>query len=276
MIDYNEFEEIVVNVLERDISSNEDQKLAISSPKDQSLFIVAGPGSGKTTVMVLKILKFIFVDDISPNEIANYMDKMFSGEITDDSIIKEINRIDFNQINIGTIDSIADELLRIHRQAGTSQPILIEDFVANSVMINECLLKDDRYKHDSLQEYLAEITGKQSNTEEKPKIKNLTMMASILIEIKEHIYYNMVDINNILRNIQSNEIGKQLSLKLILEYAEILKSQNIYDFAMLETEFLRRLNSDSLNVFLNDILEDDFSFNLVINMFRNIWILIFF
>ena len=282
MIDYKEFEEIVVNVLERDISSNEDQKLAISSPKDQSLFIVAGPGSGKTTVMVLKILKFIFVDGVSPNEIlattftrkaasellsrilswgdkikskliANYMDKMFSGEITDDSIIKEINRIDFNQINIGTIDSIADELLRIHRQAGTSQPILIEDFVANSVMINECLLKDDRYKHDSLQEYLADITGKQSNTEQKPKVKNLTMMASILIEIKEHIYYNMVDINKILENIQPTELGKQMALKLILEYAEILKSQNIYDFAMLETEFLRRLNSDSLNVFLNDI-----------------------
>ncbi len=282
MIDYKEFEEIVVNVLERDISSNEDQKLAISSPKDQSLFIVAGPGSGKTTVMVLKILKFIFVDGVSPNEIlattftrkaasellsrilswgdkikskliANYMDKMFSGEITDDSIIKEVNRIDFNQINIGTIDSIADELLRIHRQAGTSQPILIEDFVANSVMINECLLKDDRYKHDSLQEYLADITGKQSNTEQKPKVKNLTMMASILIEIKEHIYYNMVDINKILENIQPTELGKQMALKLILEYAEILKSQNIYDFAMLETEFLRRLNSDSLNVFLNDI-----------------------
>ncbi|MBP5784526.1 MAG: ATP-dependent helicase, partial [Methanobrevibacter sp.] len=253
-----------------------------SSPKDQSLFIVAGPGSGKTTVMVLKILKFIFVDDVSPNEIlattftrkaasellsrilswgdkikskliANYMEKMFSGEITDDSIIKEINRIDFNQINIGTIDSIADELLRIYRQAGTSQPILIEDFVANSVMINECLLKDDRYKHDSLQEYLAEITGKQSNTEHKPKVKNLTMMASILIEIKEHIYYNMVDINKILTDIQSTEIGKQMALNLILEYAEILKSQNIYDFAMLETEFLRRLNSDSLDVFLNDI-----------------------
>ena len=282
MIDYNEFEEIVVNVLERDISSNEDQKLAISSPKDQSLFIVAGPGSGKTTVMVLKILKFIFVDDVSPNEIlattftrkaasellsrilswgdkikskliASYMDKMFSGEISDDSIIKEINRIDFNQINIGTIDSIADELLRIHSQAGTSQPILIEDFVANSVMINECLLKEDRYKHDSLQEYLAEITGKQSNTDEKPKVKNLTMMASILIEIKEHIYYNMIDINNILKNIQSTEIGKQLALKLILEYVEILKGQNIYDFAMLETEFLRRLDSDSLSAFLNDI-----------------------
>ncbi len=281
MIDYKEFEEIVVNVLERDISSNEDQKSAISSPEDQSLFIVAGPGSGKTTVMVLKILKFIFVDGVSPNEIMAttftrkaarellsrilswgdkiksnlinmYMEKMFSGEITDDSIMREINRIDFNQINVGTIDSIADELLRIYRQAGTSQPILIEDFVANSVMINECLLKEDRYKTESLQEYLAEITGKQSVIE-KPKVKNLTMMAGILIEIKEHIYYNMVDINKILHDIQSNETGKQLALKLILEYAEILKSQNIYDFAMLETEFLRRLNSDSLNAFLNDI-----------------------
>ena len=62
MITYEEFEEIVVNILKRDISSNEDQKKAISSPANQSLFIVAGPGSGKTTVMVLKILKYIFVE----------------------------------------------------------------------------------------------------------------------------------------------------------------------------------------------------------------------
>ena len=282
MISYEEFEEIVVNVLERDISSNEDQKQAISSSSNQSLFIVAGPGSGKTTVMVLKILKFIFVDDVSPKEIlattftrkaasellsrilswgdkirskiiANYMDKMFSGEITDDSIIREIQRIDFNQMQIGTIDSVAEEILRVHRKAGTSQPIIIEDFVANSVMINECLLKDNRYKNEALQEYLAEVSGKESNTQQKPKIKNLTMMAETLIKIKEHVYYNMVDINDILRDVSPSDLGKQLALKLIVEYVERLQSQNIYDFAMLETEFLNRLNSDSLDVFLNEI-----------------------
>ncbi|AMK15310.1 DEAD/DEAH box helicase [Methanobrevibacter olleyae] len=282
MIEYKEFEEIVVNVLKRDISSNEDQKLAISSSKDQSLFIVAGPGSGKTTVMVLKILKFIFVDDVSPKEvlattftkktanellsrilswgdkiksqlIANYMDKMFNGEISDDKIIKDINKIDFNQINIGTIDSVADELLRVHRKSGTSQPILIEDFVANSVMINECLIKDNRYKNEALQEYLAEVSGKESNIEQKPKIKNLTMMADTLIKIKEHIYYNMIDINDILKDLSHKDIGRQIALKLILEYVERLKNQNIYDFAMLETEFLKRLNSDSLSVFLDEI-----------------------
>lgn len=286
MIDYEEFEEIVVNILERDISSNEDQKLAISSDINQSLFIVAGPGSGKTTVMVLKILKFIFVDDVSPNEILattftrkaasellsrilswgdkikksipiNIMNKIANGEITDNSrynqIKEDLRKVDFNQIKIGTIDSIADEVLRIHRKAGTSQPILIEDFVANSVMINECLLKDNRYKNEALQEYLAELTGKESNLEQKPKIKNLTLMAKTLIEIKEHIYYNMVDINEILKDVSPKEIGKQLALKLIIEYVEMLKGQNIYDFAMLETEFLERLDNNELDAFLNEI-----------------------
>ena len=286
MIDYEEFEEIVVDVLERDISSNEDQNLAISSMPNQSLFIVAGPGSGKTTVMVLKILKFIFVDDVSPKEImattftrkaasellsrilswgdrikkaipVNIMNKIMNGEITDNNkynqLKEDLRKIDFNQIKIGTIDSIADELLRVHRKAGSSQPILIEDFVANSVMINECLLKDNNYQNEALQEYLAEVTGKQPNMGIKPKIKNLTIMAKTLIEIKEHIYYNMINIKDILNDIQSDETGKQMALKLIMEYVEILKRQNIYDFAMLETEFLKRLNNDELNVFLDEV-----------------------
>ena len=63
MISYNEFEDIIVNVLKRDISSNMDQRKKKKKKKNKSLFIVAGPGSGKTSVMVLKILKYIFVDD---------------------------------------------------------------------------------------------------------------------------------------------------------------------------------------------------------------------
>ena len=46
-----------------------EQHKAIKSNKNSSLFMVAGPGSGKTTVMVLKILKFIFVDNVDPASI---------------------------------------------------------------------------------------------------------------------------------------------------------------------------------------------------------------
>ena len=71
MIKYHLFEEIVIENLGRQIDqkSNPDQHRAISAPINQSQFLVAGPGSGKTTVMVLKILKFIYVDDVHPSSI---------------------------------------------------------------------------------------------------------------------------------------------------------------------------------------------------------------
>ena len=166
MISYDKFEDIVVNSLKRDISSNQDQKKAILSNSDKSLFIVAGPGSGKTTVMVLKILKYIFVDGIDPSEILattftrKAADELYSrilgwgdeiknsliSELDNDSFedsfkIVEIERIDFNQINIGTTDSIAEELLRDYKKPGETQPAVIEDFVANSAMI-KILIKD--------------------------------------------------------------------------------------------------------------------------------------
>lgn len=175
MITYEEFEDIVVNILNRDISSNKDQSKAISSKANESLFIVAGPGSGKTTVMVLKILKYIFVDDILPNEILSTTftkkaaDELYSRilswgdqiknhlleNITDFNKIMKINRIDFNQINVGTTDSIAEELLRVHKDPGTNLPVVIEDFVAKSAMTNSGLLKDNRYLDKDLREYLS-------------------------------------------------------------------------------------------------------------------------
>ena len=122
MISYDEFEDIVVDILERDISSNKNQQKAILSKSDESLFIVAGPGSGKTTVMVLKILKYIFVDDIDPNEILattftrKAAEELYSrilgwgdeiknhllDNVDDFESIAKIDRIDFNQIKIGS------------------------------------------------------------------------------------------------------------------------------------------------------------------------------
>lgn len=155
MITQEKFEDIIVKVLERDISSNEDQKKAIFSNPNQSLFLVAGPGSGKTTVMVLKILKFIFVDDMHPSEILattftkKAAEELYSRilgwgdeirnhlleDVDDFDEITKIMRIDFNQIKVGTIDKLAEETMKQHKEPGTNHPIIIEEFVANSAMI---------------------------------------------------------------------------------------------------------------------------------------------
>ena len=221
MISYDEFEDIVVNILKRDISSNKNQQDAILSESDKSLFIVAGPGSGKTTVMVLKILKYIFVDDINPNEILattftrkaaeelysrilgwgdeikNYLMDSISDENFDD--ILKIDRIDFNQIRIGTTDSIAEELLRDNKKPGENQAVVI-----------------------------------------------------ILMEIKNRLYYDQVDFDELYEKTEKGS-GKQVALDCIKEYETTLIKRNTIDFAMLESLFLNKLKSGALKDFLDEI-----------------------
>ncbi|WP_407453220.1 UvrD-helicase domain-containing protein [Methanobrevibacter sp.] len=266
MISYEEFEDIVVNILERDISSNKDQKNAILSPSDKSLFIVAGPGSGKTTVMVIKILKYIFVDDIEPNSIIattftrKAADELYSrilgwgdeiknhllnniDEENFDNILK-IDRIDFNQIKIGTTDSIAEELLRDYKKPGENQAIVIEDFVANSAMI-KIIIEDKKYLNKELVKYLKELSG-------KTKLDEPSKMSEILIEIKNRIYYDQVDFKELYNKTQEGS-GVRIALDCIRKYEETLNNRNTIDFAMLESQFLEKLKNGELDSFLDEI-----------------------
>ena len=48
---------------------NAEQREAIEQTSKQTLFIVAGPGTGKTTCLALRILKLALVDDVPPRGI---------------------------------------------------------------------------------------------------------------------------------------------------------------------------------------------------------------
>ena len=264
MITEEKFEDIVVKVLERDISSNEDQKKAIFSMPNQSLFLVAGPGSGKTTVMVLKILKFIFVDDINPGEIlATTFTKKAAEELysrilgwgdeiknhlledmDDFEEIGKIIKIDFNQIKVGTIDKLAEETMKRHKEPGINHPIIIEKFVSNSAMM-KILSENETFKNESLQDYLKSLTGKE-------KLDEASKMSEILLNIKDRIHHDQVDIN-VLYNAAKHNTGMRLVLDSIVEYEKILTRRNTMDFPMLESRFLRMLKTDKLETFLDEV-----------------------
>lgn len=264
MITQEKFEDIIVKVLERDISSNEDQKKAIFSNPNQSLFLVAGPGSGKTTVMVLKILKFIFVDDMHPSEILattftkKAAEELYSRilgwgdeirnhlleDVDDFDEIAKIMRIDFNQIKVGTIDKLAEETMKQHKEPGTNHPIIIEEFVANSAMI-KILSENQIYKNESLQDYLKSLTGKE-------KLDEASKMSKILLNIKDRIHHDQVDINTLYNEAEHNT-GMRIVLDCIVEYEKILNNRNTMDFSMIESRFLKQMKSNKFDMFLEEI-----------------------
>ncbi|MBQ9025433.1 MAG: DEAD/DEAH box helicase, partial [Methanobrevibacter sp.] len=249
----------------RDISSNHDQKKAILSKQNEGLFIVAGPGSGKTTVIVLKILKYIFVDDIKPNEIlATTFTKKAADELysrilgwgdeiknylvdnagDDFDLLMAINRIDFNRITFGTSDSIAQELLRVHKEPGTNQEEVIESFVAKFAMV-KILLKDNRYLNPNLEGYLKSFTKKE-------KLKEASQMSELLLEMKNRMYYDQIDMDEFYSNVGEGS-GAEIALDCIREYEKELRSRNIIDFTMLESKFLDSLRNNKLDIFLDDL-----------------------
>ncbi len=182
MITWNDFQNTVFTQLGRDIrrQSNPDQNAAIQAPPNHSLFIVSGPGSGKTTVITLRVLKLIFVDDINPlnilvttftrkaaaelrSRVLGWGDQLRRAFINNSSyypVRNQLQRLDFNRIITGTLDSISEEKLGEYRAPGTPPPpVVIEDFVSNALMIRVGLFGHGRHNNPVLRDYIIQLSG---------------------------------------------------------------------------------------------------------------------
>jgi len=265
MIKWSDFENGVVNQLRRDIrsQSNPDQNRAIQAPLNQSLFVVAGPGSGKTTVIALRVLKLIFVDDIDPSSILvttftrkaatelrsrilGWGDQLRRSFIANRSYrhIKNQLRIEFNRIITGTLDSIAEETLGDYRAPGTPPPIVIENFVSNALMIRVGLFKHRRHNNQHLRDYIARLRGTSWGL-------NISEMSLTLREIKDRFYHDVINISQFRNN--SNHPGVSVLCDAIDDHIQELGNRLLFDFARLEEDFLARLRDGTLNRFLQSI-----------------------
>ncbi|MDI6643568.1 MAG: ATP-dependent helicase [Methanobacteriaceae archaeon] len=268
LISYETFEEIAVLKLKRKIrfEDNPDQHRSISAPINESQFLVAGPGSGKTTVMVLKILKFIFVDEVPTSSIvATTFTRKAAAELRsrilswgdqirqvllNDQRFKDIHPhlrlIDFNQIITGTLDSISQDILKLHRAPGTAPPVVIQDFVTNALMLNVGLFRGDKHHNEDLRDYLITLRGGKFGF-------NTNEMARQLLEIKERVYYDQVDWEELRRVKENQHPGFEIAYQAINDYLYELESRSLYDFAMLEAEFLDQLKQGKLEKFLQGL-----------------------
>ncbi|VVB92389.1 ATP-dependent helicase/nuclease subunit A [uncultured archaeon] len=268
MISWNDFEHAVINQLNppRNINNqyNPEQNNAIHAPQNQSLFLAAGPGSGKTTVITLRILKLIFVDNVDTSSIlvttftrkaaaelssrilgwGDQLKRIFLSHPSYISIKNQLEIINFNNITIGTLDSIVEEKLGYYRPAGAPNPVVIEDFVSNALMIKFGLFLHNRHNNSNLKDYILNL--KCSSLPPNP-----SEMSSTLREIKDRIYHDQININQY--RSQSHHQGIPVACDAIDDYNQELQDRLLFDFTRLEHEFLFQLRAGTLKTFLEDI-----------------------
>lgn len=266
MINWNDFENAVIHQLGRNISrrSNPEQNDAIRAPQNHFLFIAAGPGSGKTTVITLRVLKLIFVDDVDPSSIlvttftrkaaaelrsrilgwGDQMKRAFLVNPSYASVRNRLRSININNVITGTLDSIAEEILGDYRATGTPSPTVIEDFVSNALMIRYGLFGHGRHNNRDLEDYIVQLRGTRFGLSVSEK-------SATLREIKERFFHDQINVTQY-RNL-SHHPGIPVVCEAIDDYNQELQNRLLFDFARLEQEFLRQLQSGALSEFLQDV-----------------------
>jgi DNA helicase II / ATP-dependent DNA helicase PcrA len=250
-------------------SPDPDQRDAIDRPPNQPLFIVAGPGTGKTTCLTLRILKLILVDSVPPRGIvATTFTKKAAAEVRsrilgwgfrllevikeDNKIPEEIkakvNLIDINQIVTGTIDSICEQLLQDYRDPGTVSPVVADESVSKTLLLRDGLLATQLYKDQELDDFLLRLRG-GSRFGWNTGAKN-----DLILSIWDRRYQDQVEWPEFLAKAPQSERKARLALGQTVEaFQASLSDRNMVDFALLEQVVLERLRQGMLGEFLRDL-----------------------
>lgn len=120
----------------RGYSLNDQQKAAVESDTDAT-WILAGPGTGKTETVVVRVLRLLLVDEVPPESIlfttfttraaTNLEDRLalYLDGILETTHLPDVERPNVSAVWIGTLHHLAHDLLR-QLDADTSEMTLLD------------------------------------------------------------------------------------------------------------------------------------------------------
>lgn len=260
MITLAEFETLVMEELGRALTENPAQREVIGHSAERILTVVAGPGSGKTTVIVLRALRHVFVDNILPENIVittftikaakelrtrwlDWGNSLFNRLRQNPAHQAQMRVIDLNRCRISTLDSLTEQTLSEYRAPGEVAPILLEESAARLI-----------FKRSSFS---------ASYTANKPDIDNLLGKYTFdgrppttrgqALEVAKIVCDRLVQDQVQLAAFAEKGNGEVAIVNMLTSYQQLLTERNMFDFANLEQQLLNRLQAGLLNEWKDEI-----------------------
>ncbi len=251
---------------------NQRQDAAVQANPHPPAFIVAGPGAGKTTVLALRVLKLVLVDGLRPTAvIATTFTRKAAGELrsrilawgyatithardgsVDHPQLHEwLSQLDINGVTVGTLDSLAEQVLADNRPPGGITPATIEGFLAAAIMRRFGLFPNGRFQSPHLEAFLATFVPPY------PGPHSLSVKLRVALSFADRVRHDQID----LAAFAATGAGQQVLSAAIGDYRQYLTANHFADFGDLETLLLAALQQGRLHRLtdtLQAILVDEF------------------
>lgn len=227
---------------------NPEQQQCLLHGLDTPAFIVAGPGSGKTRVLVLRALRHALVDKIPPEQVvittftkkaakeirSRLVDwgepllaraRQAAAEAVDGALSAYLDRVDVNRFVAGTLDSLCEEALEISRVPAEPRYTLLDEFAARTQLSRKGKLFEARQTKPALDAFLSDFTlDGQPPGSTGDAARDLKFIADRLIHdlIDDAVYAD------------TSNAGRHAALEVIAAYSQFMQQTAQLDFARLE------------------------------------------
>lgn len=251
MIEIDRFHAILAQPEARGYDLNAEQKQAVNHGEGP-LWLIAGPGSGKTEVLVTRALKLMCVDSVKPRAIfmttftkkaaRNMEDRLASYLIVLQQAEPILVEVDLADLRIGTIHSLCNDVLQEYRAPNYQNVRLLDDvdqnlFAYRYAEIAECQDLGFWAHFDYCLSRWKASNGYAPNKWARVRAANTLF---------NHIVEDYVDVHKMA---QTGEHWATLA-EFYQQYEQTLRSQYRCDFAHLQARFLRFLTQPVSRRFL--------------------------
>ncbi|WP_255327058.1 DEAD/DEAH box helicase [Pseudogulbenkiania sp. MAI-1] len=240
---------------------NDPQLECVKHPQSPALMIVAGPGSGKTTVLVLRALRHVLVDRMPPDSVvittftrkaaAELSSRLISWGLKlvdhfraeavvsgDDARDNWLASLDINAIQAGTLDSFCQQWLGSTRQVGSPAPVMLEEFAAHFVYRRK-VFSPAYYRagqQATLDPYLAQFSFEQQVP------RNQGQACDLSITVNNRLIQDLVDV----RTYGTSGNAEQAQATLLADYRQYLQGQQMFDFSLCSERILEGFKAGTL------------------------------